>query len=148
MFSHLNSIKYIQTRPTKYSLLCFCFCALDHYVVGSVFILFYSIQVPFDELGSAYRGFSSYHIRCKFLWFHFVCGRKVKFMFSLLFLLDGSLSQFSLWVAMSVNCVLVPLWKACFSVDWRLLVQEHIANIGIDEIYNSNKIGLIGRIWS
>ena len=31
----------------------------------------------------------------------------------------------------SCVCVLVPLLKICFLVDWRLLVKEHIANIGI-----------------
>ena len=30
-------------------------------------------------------------------------------------------------------CLCLPSWKTCFLVDWRLLVEERIANIGISQ---------------
>ena len=44
--------------------------------------------------------------------------------------MNRPLGQFSLYVAMSVT-VSVPSWKPHFPVDWRIMVVERIANIGI-----------------
>ena len=53
--------------------------------------------------------------------------------FLLRFSLNPPLSQLSLDVTMSVCylsfCLLIPSWKPRFPVDWRLLVDERIANI-------------------
>ena len=41
------------------------------------------------------------------------------------------LGKFSLLVLMFVTAESFPSWKPRFPVDWTLLVQEHIANIGL-----------------
>ena len=80
MFSHPNSIKHIQTRPTK-CFLCVCACQARTWSRCGWICFNISRRIGVDEFGRAIMVFYFSTVNVKFLWINFVCERKVHLCF-------------------------------------------------------------------